>query len=162
MRKMYSKKQIEGMAQSGLVGKDIKVRTIEQSEANQEFTEFTYNEKLSPIDGGYIGIKIINNILYIIITKRFNVNASFTLGSLITINLPNEILVKLKTLPSAFDTDTITSEVGSYQKSGQGVNPLLYKVKKLENGIEIISSTNMQLVEGNAVEISVRTFFELI
>ena len=162
MRKMYSKKQIESMAQSGLVGKDIKVKTIEQSEANQEFTDYTYNEKLSPIDGGYIGIKIVNNILYIIITKRFNANDSFTIGSLITINLPNEILAKLKTLPNAFDTGTITSEVGSYQKTGQGVNPLVYKVKKLENGIEINTSTNMQLVSGNAVEISVRTFFELI
>ena len=29
MRKMYSKKQIENMTQEGLVGKDIKVKTIE-------------------------------------------------------------------------------------------------------------------------------------
>lgn len=185
MRKMYSKKQIEGMAKAvadteiasvvdsdneefvdellaSLQNEDVEVKTIEQSEANHEFTTFAYSDKFTAIEGGYIGVKIVNNVLYVIITKRFSVNDSFTTGPLVSITLPNDVLAKLETIPNAFNSGTITSEVGSFQKTGQGVNPLLYKVMKLENGIEISSSTNMQLIEGNNVEISVRTFFILI
>ena len=75
MRQMFSKKQIEGIVAdnvvSNLVGKDVKVNSLEQVSPNYE-TEFS--SASSSITNIYNRIQVINNVLRIIVNVVFTNN----------------------------------------------------------------------------------------
>ena len=83
MRKMYSKKQIEEMTQSGLVGKNIKVKTIEQTEPNWTLD---LSEVSIVFPSGFTGTNIfsrlqkINGELEIVFTFSIRLNVLIFFG----------------------------------------------------------------------------------
>lgn len=148
---------------SMLESKDVKVKTLKQSEPNSEFTSgITYNSALSPVQGGYAGVKEINGVLYLIIAKQFNVLSNMGATNFATIPLPEELLNKINTLDNAFTSGTVFCDSGSYQKTGAAALTLAYKIIKGANALNIDLQTNVALVQGNVVEMFIRTFIALI
>ena len=94
MRRMFSEKQIGEVAVEQLVDKDLKVKSIEQSEANAEFT-ITLPEitGLSFDSNAFIKVKRINGILMIIIASRVTTDGDYVSQSNIplTFELPDNI-----------------------------------------------------------------------
>lgn len=117
MRRMYSKKQIEAIAkyvaQYDLSDVDLKVKTLEQSEAsitdNDAFEFPTGMENIT----GYKALKVINGVLWIILSISFSTSAEYSAGGTPAFNvkIPSSLRSKIfdingKTLEDAVETAT--------------------------------------------------------
>ena len=158
MRRMYSENQLVKV----LEDKDVVVNTISQSKANKEFTTYTLSDSIT-FDNGYIGCKVINGLLCVIVSARFKIVSSIQSSTeLITFTLDEDTMNKLSVITSAFNPNTISSEIGTYQITGQGISNFGYLFVKSGNNLKMITPSAIGGSAGNYLELSIRTYFALI
>lgn len=107
MRRMYSENQIKKIVSAApeaikeaLVNQDLKVKTLEQSEANYELNlqEIIRNSSqyssYFKSDTFYAAFKVINGILWFILSGKAVTKAESTGNKTLTINIPNDFKQK--------------------------------------------------------------------
>lgn len=117
MRRMYSENQIKKIVSAApeaikeaLVNQDLKVKTIEQSEANfaAELNNIASLPEGVTLNMYYEGVKVINGILYVV------VNCSLTNTTESSVSMPNNWL------NITFDISKYASKI--YRRDGQSID----------------------------------------
>ena len=115
---MWSKKQIKKLISESstevieaLQNQDLKVKTLEQSEANWtgEFSSFPEHTSFT----GFKGVKVVNNILWIIISGNLSADSDYTAQSSVLVyidNTPKKYTDKIYTIDG-----NVLSDVDSYE-----------------------------------------------
>lgn len=95
MRRMWSKNQLTQEVVKGLVNEDIKVKTIESSEANWSglFNTPTLPTGLEYSENAFKAVKVINGVLWIIaeLTIKNTTSSAISEGLIFTCDIPSSI-----------------------------------------------------------------------
>lgn len=134
MRRMYSENQLVNV----LENKDVKVKTLSQSEANEAVVfDFTALGGLK-IKNTYNRFEVINNVLYVIVNVEIynDSGSSISLTNMCekTVELPVEIASKIydcagKHVGEAGSNVWITSAIGAIKETNTGTYPTSYSLK---------------------------------
>ena len=124
MRRMYSQNELDSRTKEYLETNDIKVKTIEQSEANFVVSDDGFSSPTVPtgitVEKGYCKCEVFNRILYIVMTFKFTntTEASISVANLISgfINLNDDGSISSK----IFDVSgkSLEDNTGSNIQSG--------------------------------------------
>ena len=170
MRRMFSEKQIGEVAQEQLQDKDLKVKTIEQSQANKVFDMSLYVSGSLTHTPRYEKAFVINNILYMVLSYVMTNETEATIGSttmgfdfVVDSEVGDKIICTNGEKVSAdFTANALVCGFPAFRGSilSSTNNGSIYKVAK--NKLRIVMFTNQNINAGDSLEFEGRSFISLL
>ena len=171
MKRMWSRNELKKNTLENLKVSDVKVKTIEQSEANDEIL-------ITPVEGieiksGYFACKIINNVLHLIMEGIFDTTDAFTAVTnmtLFNIQIPQKYRDKIfrwdgtNLSKNASSNNTITRDRYNLSVEGVGIDSRLMGLLSSSNSgnIDVFFWAHGLSASKTGNTLSVRTSLVLI